>query len=61
MGEKKAASIVIGFFCLLSSAFYIASIVVAVQDGDDSCQGHDKSMSLKTWLLVTGKPFRYVS
>ena len=54
MAEKSAITGFLAFFCLLSSAFFIASIVVAVQDGDDSCQGHDKTMSLKTWLLVTG-------
>ena len=54
MADKSTVTGFIAFFCLLSSAFFIASIVVAVQDGDDSCQGHDKTMSLKTWLLVTG-------
>lgn len=54
MAEKSAITGFIAFFCLLSSAFFIASIVVAVQDGDDLCQGQDKTMSLKTWLLVTG-------
>jgi hypothetical protein len=36
-------------------AFNIASIVVAVGNPNDACEGHDKTgVSLYAWLLVTG-------
>jgi len=53
--NKQLIFCVVLFSALLGMAFGIASVVVAVTDGDNLCQGDDSThLSLKSWLLTIG-------